>query len=288
MNERERFNTARQSDEDRQTSARRAYNLVREGIREGTIKTGDRLVEDELSVALASSRNAVREALRMLTDEGLITRQRRLGTVVARGLIDVDIKPLLSTTPSPWLPEGLPVATAGRVERRLVPTTPYLRHVLQTDAPQVVMVEDVVSNTSELVSLRIGYYVDDANVGSDDDREVGVEAWRSDLDREHWWLLRDHAVAFERRFGRPFGHSQTSFEATAADAKSRRLLRLPEGVPILLMKSLLVDCDGRPRELSYFHYAGNLVTVSVNAVESVNVDVAQPQPSSGHNLPHAS
>ena len=192
---------------------------IRAAILAGQFKPGDRLVEDALSVSLATSRNAVREALRMLTDEGLVTRQRRHGTVVAHGLIDVDIKPLLTREPSPWLPQGLPTATAERVERRRVPTTPYLRHSLQTDADEVIMVEDVVSNGSRATSLRVGYFVDEP--------DVGIGSWSSQLERERWWLLVDHAGAFVARFGIGFGHSATTFEATAADVKSRRLLRLP-------------------------------------------------------------
>ncbi len=215
-------------------------------------------------MALATSRNGVREALRMLQDEGLVIRQRRYGTVVVRGLMDVDIEPLLSNQSVPWVPEGVPSDIALRVERRLVPTTVYLRNRLQTDAERVVMVEDVVSNRSGPVSVRIGYFVDDPVAGSDE--------WTSELARERWWLLPDHGSAFAARFGVPFGYSETSFEATAADARSRRLLGLPEGVPILLMTSLLVDSGGRPRELSSFHYAANLVTVSLSSPIGVRVE----------------
>jgi GntR family transcriptional regulator len=249
------------NEDDRQSSARRAYNLLREGIRDGSIRRGDRLVEDELTKSLATSRNAVREALRMLTDEGLISRERRFGTIVVRGLMDVDLSPLLSTDHAKW--DGVPQleTQVERVERRTVPSTPHLRSSLKTDDAELVMVEDLVRVGKTATTLRVGYFpIED---------EQDLPAWSGDVPREHWWVLPDHASAFAARFGVEFGSSDTTFEATAADDRSRRLLQLPPTVPILLMKSLLADRDGRPRELCYFNYPGNLVTVSVNPSASM-------------------
>jgi GntR family transcriptional regulator len=248
-------------EDDRQSSARRAYNLLREGIRDGSIRRGDRLVEDELTKSLATSRNAVREALRMLTDEGLISRERRFGTIVVRGLMDVDLSPLLSMDHAKWDGVADLDTHVERVERRTVPSTPHLRSSLKTDDAELVMVEDLVRVGVTASTLRVGYFP------IEDEQDLPV--WSDDVPREHWWVLPDHTSAFAARFGAEFGHADTTFEATAADDRSRRLLQLPPTVPILLMKSLLVDHRGRPRELCYFNYPGNLVTVSVNPPASM-------------------
>jgi len=54
----------------------------------------EQLVEFRLIRSMRESRGAVREAMRMLADEGLLTRERRVGTRVARvfrELFDQDV-----------------------------------------------------------------------------------------------------------------------------------------------------------------------------------------------------
>jgi len=258
MTERRRGQPIPTSDSDLQSSSRRAYTQLRDWISQGNLQPGDRLVEQELTTSLATSRNAVREALGMLQDEGLISRERRNGTTVIRSMVEVDLGPLLPSGPITWLTEGENPAVPKRIERRRIPSTPYLRKVLETDADEVIMVEDLLTQASERLVLRIGYFVDDV---------VDPSGSRASLRREHWWLESDHASAFLTRFGMAFGHAETVFEATPAEPRTSRLLQLPSGVPILLMRSLLFDIEQRPRELAYFHYAGNLVTVMVNPVD---------------------
>jgi DNA-binding GntR family transcriptional regulator len=61
-------------------------NLLRRDIEKGRYKLGDRLpTEEQLLVAFDASRHSVREALRVLTEEGLLLRRPRAGsTVIAR------------------------------------------------------------------------------------------------------------------------------------------------------------------------------------------------------------
>ncbi|WP_427885545.1 GntR family transcriptional regulator [Kribbella sp. GL6] len=60
----------------------------------GRLKPGDRLVEDSLSVQFDVSRGPVRDALRLLINEGLVEPQRR-GVAVA-GLTSADVDELYS------------------------------------------------------------------------------------------------------------------------------------------------------------------------------------------------
>lgn len=59
----------------------RAYDGIREAIREGSLTPGQRLVERDLAVQLGVSRTPVREALRLLEAHGLAS------TLAGRGLI---------------------------------------------------------------------------------------------------------------------------------------------------------------------------------------------------------
>lgn len=59
--------------------------LIRLGITQGTWRVGETLpTEEELARAFRVSRGTVRQALSRLALDGLVTRHRRLGTVVAR------------------------------------------------------------------------------------------------------------------------------------------------------------------------------------------------------------
>jgi DNA-binding GntR family transcriptional regulator len=60
-----------------------AYRLVRRAIVEGDFEPGSRLVEQRIGEMFGLSRTPVREALRALAAEGLVTIERNRGAVVA-------------------------------------------------------------------------------------------------------------------------------------------------------------------------------------------------------------
>lgn len=64
---------------------------IRQAILRGDFKAGDRLVETELASVLGVSRTPVREALRMLENEGLVRRGGRGGGVEVVGFSIEDI-----------------------------------------------------------------------------------------------------------------------------------------------------------------------------------------------------
>ncbi|MBN1332121.1 MAG: GntR family transcriptional regulator, partial [Synergistales bacterium] len=64
---------------------------IRRAILRGEFKAGDRLVETEIAKALGVSRTPVREALRMLENEGLVRRVPRGGGVEVVGFSNEDI-----------------------------------------------------------------------------------------------------------------------------------------------------------------------------------------------------
>lgn len=67
---------------DRQGSTDSAYLRIRQAIVEGRYAPGDRLVEQALGEELELSRTPVREALRRLEVEGLVTSRRNRGVIV--------------------------------------------------------------------------------------------------------------------------------------------------------------------------------------------------------------
>ena len=59
-----------------------AYQHILYAIRMGTMRPGDRLVPEEIASSIGMSRMPVREALRRLTSEGLVTMRPNRGAVV--------------------------------------------------------------------------------------------------------------------------------------------------------------------------------------------------------------
>jgi len=62
----------------------KVYERLRQAMLKGLLKPGDRLVERKLAEQLGVSRTPVREAIRMLELEGLVSHLPRLGSVVAQ------------------------------------------------------------------------------------------------------------------------------------------------------------------------------------------------------------
>jgi len=71
----------------------KVYDYLREGVLNGKIKAGDRLVESDLADRIGTSRTPVREALHTLEREGLVESQQRVGYVV-RPISELEVSEL--------------------------------------------------------------------------------------------------------------------------------------------------------------------------------------------------
>ena len=75
------------------TIREKVYEYLREGILNGNIKAGDRLVETDLAERIGTSRTPVREALHTLEREGLVEALHRVGYVV-RPISELEVSEL--------------------------------------------------------------------------------------------------------------------------------------------------------------------------------------------------
>ena len=78
------------SKQKRSTLMNKALQEIREAIRKGRLKAGDRLIETQLAEEMQISRFPIREALRYLEKEGLVETKPFKGTYVAQ-LTEKDI-----------------------------------------------------------------------------------------------------------------------------------------------------------------------------------------------------
>lgn len=221
-----------------QTSPRRVHDLVRTAIREGVLQPDDRLIEHFLVREMATSRNAVREALQMLASEGLVRRERREGTTVVRRVIRIPLDDIVSRV----APEGFGVR---RLDDRVVPSTQIIRTSLQTDAAVVGVIEHLFTCHGEAIGIRVAYYR----------REVTQPTG--------WETCPDLNTAFLAVFGLPLGRVDTHIDSFACDGRTSRMLEVPIGSPTLVKEQTLYDSAGTPQEFAYSHYRSDRVTFVV-------------------------
>ena len=70
--------------EERLTLVERVANQIREAIRSGKLQPGDRLIETDLANDMQISRHPIREAIRYLEKEGLVTNTPFKGAQVTK------------------------------------------------------------------------------------------------------------------------------------------------------------------------------------------------------------
>lgn len=230
----------------RQTSTRRVKDLLRSEVRSGLAGRDAQFVEDYLVSALAASRTAVREALQMLANEGLVSRERRNGTTVTRGVAQFPLDDILES--------GGERVTVQRLEQRSVPSTPLLRNKLDTEDDQVGVVEHLFSTSDGPIGVRVAYYK------------------LAYTQPEGWEECPDLRVAFASVFGRPLARIDSVIDAGVSEPKTSKLLGIPEGSPVLIREQLLVDDAGVPQEFTFAHYRADRVSFSSSA--SVEVPTA--------------
>ncbi|WP_211298885.1 GntR family transcriptional regulator [Kineococcus rhizosphaerae] len=235
----------------RQTSTRRVKDLLRSEVRSGLAGRDAQFVEDYLVQALAASRTAVREALQMLAQEGLVSRERRNGTTVTRGVAQFPLDDILES--------GGERVTVQRLDQRSVPSTPLLRARLATQDETLGVVEHLFSTVDGPIGVRVAYYK------------------LAYTQPEGWAECPDLRLAFHSVFGRPLDRIDSVIEAGVSEPKTSRLLGIPEGSPVLIREQLLVDDEGVPQEFTFAHYRADRVSFSSSTSAAYG---SSPRPSS--------
>jgi GntR family transcriptional regulator len=221
----------------RQTQPRRVHDLVVASVIEGEISAASVLVEERLVHDLDASRNAVREALQSLAVEGVLTRERRVGTTVVGGFVKIGVD---DASPS----SGEPVVQRV-VDVHRMPATSMLRRLLELDDSEhdVRMVENLFVDGSQVIGVRSAYY--SCRYRSSDYPESAVMP-----------------AVVEAYFGAQLGSVRTSLGATLADARTARVLEVRPASPVVFRQQLFIDTDGRPIQLVFDHYRADRVLIT--------------------------
>jgi GntR family transcriptional regulator len=225
--------------------ARRIRDVLRARILAGGY--GDRPLpsEAELAVAFGVSRNVVRDVLGLLRAEGLIDRIPGAGTFV------VSEKAVQGLDRLRGLAECVEIGQKRLINRVLladiVPATPAVAERLELEpGDEVVALERVRLLDGEPLSLDASYLAAD----------VGKPLLGLDLAAHDVFGLLEHEL------GCPLGVAELSIEAVAADPTVAGLLRVGEGMPLLLLERLTFTTSGRPIDLEFVRYRGDRMSLS--------------------------
>lgn len=220
-------------------SVRRTYDLLRSSL--PTLGCDARLVEGELIDALSASRNTVRSVLQLLAEQGLVTRGRKVGTVV-RGSTVLPIDEVMTF---PEFSDDTTTGPSGQViESRVITAPPIVRERLQLPpGSRVLMTDGIVLKGGTPLAVSVCY------LSLPVDGPTPMTG------------LPPDAVAFlERSLQVDVGTGSSRVAAVAADSQTAALLDMADGAPILWCEDLLNDAEGRPRALSQIRFRGDRVT----------------------------
>jgi GntR family transcriptional regulator len=218
-------------------SARRTYDLLRFSLHH--LEPDSRLVEEKLVDSLSASRNTVRATLRLLAEQGLVTRRPKTGTTVATSLV-LPVNEVM--TVAEFDNRGRVPPATRLLEALVIPAPEIIRErlALAADA-SVLILEGVLLDDGEPFAVSVSY------VGLDDPAQGVAEGAGPD------------AIAFLEDLGVALGASHTTVGAVTTDAQTATLLGVAEGSPALWLEDLLRDVHGRPRALCQFRFRSDRV-----------------------------
>ena len=233
-----------------QLPSRRIAQELRESIDAGELAPGARLPsERELAQRYGTARNTAREAIRLLSDAGLVIPEHGRGVFVRRE------SPLIrlgndryshkyrESGLSPFLLECAKQGKTGRFEvlgiDRVVPSGEVVRHLLVSPNERSVFVRENVFYADADPVHRVTTYIpwDIADGTSLLDAEVG-----------HPYGI--HGVLEDR--GHVMTRQRESVSARMPKAEEIDHLQLAPGVPVMDLLHTSIDQNGDPYELTRF------------------------------------
>ncbi len=218
---------------------RQAHDLLRASIRRGLLAPNNTLVEFQLVRSMGIGRNALREALQRLADEGLVVRRPGLGTLVAREMLRVSADEVLAFD-GPVADSGVRVSVTElavepvRLDQLLVETLGLVQG-------HMTMIELLICVDGEPICLL------DTYVPASTDMSRFTHGYAS------------VSVSFERLLGVPLGRSSTTVEAVNADAHTAATLGVKPGTALILREQVLIAADGSAAVLNIARYRADRV-----------------------------
>ncbi len=231
----------------REDLVQRIANALREQILSSQLVAGAKLMpEADLARTLGVSRPSLREAVRILAREGLISVQHGIGTFVTN-----EAKPILGSLELMRSMTDM-IRASGR--------EPASRDLsIDLIDPPV----DVAEQLPLTTGLKVGCV---SRIRLIDERPFAVTKEYIVLDgrQRNIGALKafegGSLYAFlKQSFGLPISHSHLRMSAVAADAAMAQKLKLRKGAPLLLMREVHFGFDGQPVLLSINYHNAEVI-----------------------------
>ncbi len=218
----------------REDLVQRVANAIRGQIISGEMKGGTKLIpEAEFAKQLGISRPSLREAIRILAREGLIVVKHGVGTFISG-----ETKPMLGSLELMRSMTDLIRAAGGE---------PH-------SADLTIEIIDPAAEVSEALDLRPEDRVAEIyRVRLTDDQPFVVsheflllDSHKRTLDRLRGFNGGSLYEFLRTELGLAISHSKLNMAAVAAEASMAKVLGLPRKAPLLAMREIHYDFDGRP------------------------------------------
>lgn len=224
--------------------ARRVAEVLRQRIRGGSFPDGVLADERTLADQLDASRNTVRDALGLLREEGLITRQRGVGTTVVRPTYGHGLDRLA----------GLAEALTGYG----TVTNEVLVAETTADPPAAVAERLGLALGAAAVHIERIRRLDGVPVSLDRtylEPGIGGDVLRGDLQG------RDIFAIIEEAIGGPLGRAEVEVRAANADHATAALLDVGSGDAIFAVDRLTRLPDETPIDVELLQIPGDRMTL---------------------------
>ncbi|NBE55902.1 GntR family transcriptional regulator [Streptomyces boluensis] len=224
--------------------ARQLADLLRHQILTGAFAEGVLPYEEAIGRDYGATRNTVRQALGLLSAEGLVERVPGVGTVVACEKYRHGLDRLQGLAET--LHEHGQVSNEVRTVGPVRAPAPVAARLGLPEHSEVLYIERLRRLGGLPLSLDLTYLPLD----------IGVELLDADL--EHTDVFR----LLESVTGQPLGRAEITLEAVNADAHSAAVLQAPRGAAVLMLERLTHLADGRPVDLEFIRFRGDRITMS--------------------------
>lgn len=213
------------------------YEDIYREIRDEQYQEGDRLLsENALCAKYSSSRGTIREAIKILIQQGLLIRKQGIGTFVTFNKIEQDTRRLMGF--SELMSQHNITATAKILEIITKLPSRRIQNLLKLNGEdKVTKIQRLRFGDEEPLIIERSYFV----------HRIFEPLLECDLANESIFSL------LYRKTNCRLGIAQQSIEAAIAGPVESRLLKIDPGSPLLLMKRLI-----SLRDDSYFQYSEDI------------------------------
>jgi GntR family transcriptional regulator len=205
--------------------------------------------ENELCEQFQISRGTVREALRILNREGLIERQKGLGTFIASTKIVHESNKVMSFSRVMQATGKKPFARLIQFRQFPAPDNIRAKLMLRPGA-EIVFLQRLRYGDNEPLLLEHTYFRLD----------IGLKLKNEDLSGPVYQILEaKHHYVFQR--------SEHTIEASLATKQDGKLLGIRTGKPVLIMNRLVFLDDGTPIEYAEDVYRADRATFKISTTK---------------------